>query len=156
MSQKVTPFLWIEGHAEAAANLYVSLVPNSQIDSVKKLPGPADDVVTIVHFTLAGVSYIAMDAKGGIVPSEYFSLSVTCDDQAEVDKLWNTLVDGGEEIMCGWLKDRFGMRWQIVPKRFNELIESGNPAQVGAVMQAMMGMVKFDVAGLEAAYNGAS
>ena len=154
--QKITPFLsFINGDAEEAVNFYVSLLPDSRIDNIFRSPvetpsGPAGSILTI-EFTLAGLSYVALN----IGPDEPFnravSFQINCDDQAEVDRLWSSLSAGGEEIACGWLRDRWGLTWQITPKRLMALIKDPDPARAKRAMQAMMKMVKIDIAALESA-----
>ena len=145
----------MEGCAEEAVRFYTALFSGT-IDDVKRFPGPPGDKETVIlEFTLDGVSYVAMDAGRGPKLTEAFSFAIACEDQADVDRLWNALVEGGKPSQCGWLTDRFGVTWQIVPKRFFELASSGTPAQSAAVMQAMFGMVKFDIAALEKAFEDA-
>jgi predicted 3-demethylubiquinone-9 3-methyltransferase (glyoxalase superfamily) len=154
--QKITPCLWFDGNAEAAAQFYASVFANSSIDLVQRstvdYPGGKVGAVLIVGFTLAGQSYLALN--GG--PSEKFtnaiSLSADCEDQAEVDRLWAALTaDGGTPVQCGWLKDKFGLSWQIVPRRLPELLSDPDTGKAKRVMEAMMQMVKIDIAKLEAA-----
>lgn len=152
MSATVRSFLWLESGAEEAARFYVSLFADGKIKSVETIAIP-DGGVEVVEFSLQGADFVLMGCKGGPAANEAFSISVLCDDQAEVDRLWGALVQGGEEVACGWLKDRFGFSWQITPKRMNELMEMGTEAQRSAVMGAMMGMVKFDIAALESAFS---
>ena len=141
---KISPCLWFDGEAEEAAKLYVSLLPNSRIDQVQKnvMDSPAGKAgtVLVVEFTLAGQSFMA--------------LKIDCADQAEVDRLWDKLSDGGKVEQCGWLKDRYGVSWQIVPAVLPKLLGDPDPANAQRVMQAMLGMVKLDIAGLERAYKG--
>jgi predicted 3-demethylubiquinone-9 3-methyltransferase (glyoxalase superfamily) len=154
MNSPVKTFLWMESGAEEAARFYTSLFADGNVTKVTRFPiGPEEgqEVVT-VEFCLGGSDYVIMGSPGCPKPNETFSFSVTCADQAEVDRLWDALVDGGEPLQCGWLRDRFGFCWQITPRRMYELIESGNAAQRLATMQAMMTMVKFDIAALDAAY----
>lgn len=146
----VTPFLWYDNEAEDAARLYVSLIPNSRITDVHRHDGAA----FVVSFELDGVGYTAMNGGPGHPHTDAFSIAVSCDGQAEVDRLWAALTEGGKEIQCGWLVDRFGLSWQVVPKQFYALMSAGTPEQSQRVMQAMMGMVKFDVARLQAAFDG--
>lgn len=151
--QKVTPFLWFDKEAEEAMNFYVSLFPDSKVRNVVRYPeaGPSGPV-TICNFTIAGMEVTAMSAGPYFKLNEAFSLSVDCKDQAEVDRYWNALTaDGGAESMCGWLKDKFGVSWQIVPRRLIEL--TADPATPAArrVTEAMLKMKKIDVATLEAA-----
>ena len=146
-----TPFLWFDGHAKEAAELYVSLLPASEITGVEIVNGQP----FIVSFTLGGHPYIAMNAGDHYKLTPAFSISVICDGQEEVDRLWSALTEGGEELRCGWLTDRFGVTWQIVPKQYDELRHAGTPAQAKAVVDAMMSMIKFDVAALETAFIAA-
>ena len=154
--QKVTTFLWYDTQAEEAANLYTSLIPNSRVLDVTRFQnaGPSGDV-TIVTFELAGIEHVAMNAGPEFKFNESISLQVYCDSQEEVDKYWNTLTaDGGEESMCGWLKDKFGLSWQIVPVRLNELLADPDAERSQRAMQAMLQMRKLDIARLEAAAAG--
>jgi predicted 3-demethylubiquinone-9 3-methyltransferase (glyoxalase superfamily) len=153
---KVSTCLWFGKDAEAAANLYVTLVPNSAIETVLRSPGPwpggnAGEVI-LINFTLAGQKFQAMN---GGKPADYgtaASISVKCADQAEVDRLWSALTaDGGSEIMCGWLRDRWGVPWQIVPEVLPRLLADPDPAVAARVFTAMSGMVKLDIAALERA-----
>jgi prepilin-type processing-associated H-X9-DG protein len=153
---KITPVLWFDGHAEEAANFYASLLPNSSVDNVSRSPadtpsGPAGSVLT-VDFTIAGQHIQILNGGPDFKLNEAFSLAVECQDQAEVDRLWAALTsDGGQESVCGWLKDRFGMSWQIVPKRLGELLSDPDPARAQRAMEAMLKMVKIDVGELERA-----
>lgn len=158
-TSKITPCLWFDGSAEEAVTFYASLFAGSTIDKVQRSPtdypgGKAGDVI-VMHFTLAGRGYMALN--GG--PTEKFtnaiSMSIDCRDQTEVDFFWEKLTaDGGQPIMCGWLKDRYGLSWQVVPRRLPELLADPDRAKAKRVMEAMMGMVKLDVAALEAAARG--
>ncbi|WP_431247559.1 VOC family protein [Leifsonia xyli] len=153
--QKVSTFLWFENGVEEAAALYTSLIPNSSILEVQRFGEGMPDGLVVLRFTLDGVEYQAMNTgpAGGF--TEAFSLSVLCDDQAEVDRLWEALTaDGGEESMCGWLKDRWGVSWQIVPRRLIELQGDPDRARAARANQAMLGMRKLDIAALEAAADG--
>ncbi|HTJ03146.1 MAG TPA: VOC family protein [Methylovirgula sp.] len=153
---KVGTCLWFGKDGETAARFYVSLLPNSEIDSVLKAPGAwpggqAGDVI-LVNFTLAGQKFQAIN---GGKPADYgtaASISVKCADQLEVDRLWSALTaDGGAEIMCGWLRDRWGVPWQIVPEVLPRLLADPDPAVAARVFTAMSGMVKLDIAALERA-----
>ena len=156
---KISPCLWFDGDAEEAARLYTSLFPNSQIDSVDRSPadtpsGPEGTVIT-VNFTLAGRSYIALNGGPDFKFTEAVSFSIDCDDQAEVDRYWDALLaDGGEPSVCGWLRDRFGLSWQVIPRQLPEMLNSKDPDAARRAMQAMLKMVKIDVAELERAYSG--
>ena len=156
-NQKITPFLWYDNQAEEAINLYVSVFPNSEIRLLKRWPEggafPAGTIQTAT-FVLDGVQFHAFDAGPQFQFNEAISLFVTCKDQEEVDYYWNKLTaDGGNESMCGWLKDKFGLSWQIVPGFILEKMENGDPVRVGNMMQAVWNMKKLIVADLEKAYN---
>ena len=147
--QTISPFLWFDSAAEQAAELYVSLFENSAIDGITRLP---DGGVFVVSFTLDGVQFHGMNGGPTRSFTEAISLSVIAPTQERIDELWDALTaDGGEPSQCGWLKDRFGLSWQIVPPRLNELLAGDDPEASGRVMQAMMGMQKFVIADLEAA-----
>jgi predicted 3-demethylubiquinone-9 3-methyltransferase (glyoxalase superfamily) len=155
---KISPCLWFDGDAEEAANFYVSLLPDSRIDRVQRnvIDGPSGKAgsVLIVFFTLAGQSFQALNGGMRVEHTHAVSFSVDCADQAEVDRLWARLTDGGEAVQCGWLKDRYGMSWQIVSGVLPRLLADPDPAKAARAMQAMMGMVKLDIATLEAAHRG--
>ena len=156
---KISPCLWFASEAEEAAKFYVSLLPDSKIEHVQKntVDSPAGKAgsVLVVEFTLAGQRFLALNGGPEFTFNEAISLSVDCGSQEEVDRLWAALTaDGGEEGPCGWLKDRFGVSWQIVPTRLPELLADPDKAKAQAVMAAMMGMKKLDIKGLEAAYKG--
>jgi predicted 3-demethylubiquinone-9 3-methyltransferase (glyoxalase superfamily) len=155
---KISPCLWFDGEAEEAARFYVSLLPDSRIDHVQKnvtdSPGGKAGSVLVVTFTLAGQSYIALN---GGTPAEHthaISFSIDCADQAEVDRLWDGLSPGGKIQQCGWLQDRYGIPWQIVPGILPKLLGDPDRAKATRVMQAMLKMVKLDIAGLQAAADG--
>ncbi len=155
---KIIPSLWYAEKAEEAARLYVSLLPNSSIDSVTALaadtPSGPEGSVKVVEFTLAGQQFLAMTA-GPLDPFNHaISFIVNCDDQAEIDRLWNALSEGGSTEQCGWLKDRYGVSWQIVPKAFGEMMRDKDKAKVRRVTEAMLKMVKFDIAELKKAFEG--
>ena len=155
----VSTCLWFDKDAEAAVRLYVSLVPDSSIKQIQRAPaswpGGAAGEVILVSFTLGGQSFQALN---GGEPADYgnaASISVACADQAEVDRLWTALVaDGGAEIMCGWLRDKWGVPWQIVPEILPRLLADPDPAVSGRVFAAMTKMVKLDVAVLQRAAEG--
>ena len=155
---KVIPHLWYADKAEEAASFYVSLLPNSRIDGVTTLPadtpsGPAGSV-QIVEFTLAGQPYLALNA-GPLDPFNHaISFVINCDDQAEIDRLWDALSEGGSVEQCGWLKDRYGLSWQIVPRVLGEMMKDRDPARSKRVAEAMLKMVKLDIDGLRKAYDG--
>ena len=151
---KISPCLWFKDQAEEAARFYVSLLPGSHIDHVQKDVRDEDGSVLVVEFTLAGQSYQALNGGMHIEYNNALSLSVTCEDQAEVDRLWDALGDGGTPHACGWIKDRYGVPWQIVPSVLPKMLADSDPARARRVMQAMLGMVKIDIVALEAAYEG--
>jgi predicted 3-demethylubiquinone-9 3-methyltransferase (glyoxalase superfamily) len=154
--QKITPFLWFDDQAEEAINLYVSVFKNSKILSVSRYgeagPGPAGMVMTAT-FQLEGQEFIALNGGPDHKFTEAISLFVDCKTQEEVDELWEKLSTGGEQGPCGWLKDRFGLSWQIVPSVLGELLGDPDPVKSQRVMQAMLQMSKIDIAGLKAAYE---
>jgi len=152
---KITPFLWFDTQAEEAANLYVSIFPNAKVTSVSRYseagPGPAGSAMT-VQIELDGLPVTLLNGGPVFKPTEAFSFSVTCEDQAEVDRYWAALTaDGGEESQCGWLKDRYGFSWQIVPRALPELLGDPDRAKARRAMQAMLQMKKLDVAKLREA-----
>ena len=159
MISKVSPCLWYDGDAEEAANLYVSLLPDSRIEKVQKnivdCPAGKAGTVLAVYFTLAGQSFIAINGGMKMDYSYAASLSIDCADQAEVDRLWDALIAGGGKAeQCGWLRDRFNVPWQIVPRAIHDTIGGPDPAGAGRAMQAMLGMVKLDIEALRRAYEG--
>lgn len=152
--QKITPFLWYDSQAEEAANFYCSLFKDSKVHKVTRYPegapAPAGTAMT-VEFALAGVPFIALNGGPHFKFTEAISLSVDCEDQQEIDTLWNKLTaDGGQPSQCGWLKDKYGLSWQIVPRQLSALLSKG----AGRAMQAMMGMQKLDIAALQRAADG--
>lgn len=156
MADKIVPCLWFDGDGEEAARFYVSLLPDSRIDGVHRSPvdtpsGPADSVL-MVEFTLAGRSYLALNGGSAFKFDEAVSFMVMTEDQAETDRLWDALIaNGGQESACGWLKDRWGLSWQITPRRLMELTTDPNRERARAAMQAMMTMRKIDIAALDRA-----
>jgi len=156
--QKIKPFLWYDNAAEEAAEFYCSLFPNSHVRKITRYPeggmAPAGTVMT-VEFTLGGIEFVALNGGPMFKFTEAFSLSIDCIDQAEVDFLWEKLVaDGGSPSRCGWLKDRWGLSWQIVPRALPELLSSKEPGVAQRVTAAMLQMVKLDVATLQRAAAG--
>ena len=149
--QKITPFLWFDGQAEEAVQFYVSVFKNSRIVSLSRGP---DGAVFHATFQLEGQDFQALNGGPKFKFTEAVSLSVDCANQAEVDALWEKLSAGGEIQMCGWLKDKFGLSWQIIPSALGRLMSAEDPAKAGRVMQAMLQMKKIDVAGLQQAYDG--
>lgn len=155
---KVTQHLWFEKDMEAALRFYVSLIDGSSLDFLSTLPadtpsGPAG-TVKIAAFTLGDQRYRAIEA-GPLDPlNRSFSVVVECETQGEIDRLWAALAAGGEELACGWLRDRWGLTWQITPRRLLDLVNDPDRAKAKRVTEAMMTMVKFDIAALEAAARG--
>jgi predicted 3-demethylubiquinone-9 3-methyltransferase (glyoxalase superfamily) len=156
--QKITPFLWYSDQAEEAAKFYASVFPNSRVIRVTALPsespsGPPGSV-KIVDFELFGQPFIAMSA-GPLDPFNHaVSFVVNCDDQAELDRYWSALLKGGSAEQCGWLRDRFGLAWQIIPTVLGEMMGDPDRARARRASDAMMKMVKIDIAGLRAAFAG--
>jgi predicted 3-demethylubiquinone-9 3-methyltransferase (glyoxalase superfamily) len=155
--QRITPFLWFDTQAEEAANFYVSIFPNSKIVSTARYgdagPGAKGSVMT-VGFELDGLSFTALNGGPQHKFTEALSLVVHCETQAEVDHYWSKLSAGGKEVACGWLKDKYGLSWQIVPNALIELIQDKDPVRSQRVMAAMLQMKKIDIAGLQAAHAG--
>jgi predicted 3-demethylubiquinone-9 3-methyltransferase (glyoxalase superfamily) len=157
---KVYPCLWFDGKAEEAANFWVSLLPDSHVDKVWRSPaetpsGPAGMVLT-VDFTLGGQHFQGLNGGPEFTFDEAVSFVIECEDQAEVDRLWDALTaDGGEPGPCGWLKDRFGVSWQIAPRRLIELTEDPDPERARRAMEAMLKMGKIEIAELERAADAA-
>ena len=147
--QKITPCLWFDGQAEEAAKFYVSIFPDSAITSVT--PGPGGRAL-LVEFQLAGVRFLALNGGPEFKFNEAISLSIDCQSQAEVDDLWEKLCAGGSPVQCGWLKDRYGVSWQVVPSVLPQLLS--DPTTAGRVMPAMMKMVKLDIEALQKAAAG--
>jgi predicted 3-demethylubiquinone-9 3-methyltransferase (glyoxalase superfamily) len=157
---KIAPCLWFDAsEAEEAAQFYTSLFPNSQIDNVYRSPadtpsGPAGTVLT-VDFTLDGQKFIGLNGGPDFKFNEAISFSIDCQDQAEVDRYWEALVQGGGEYsVCGWLKDRFGVSWQVVPRQLNEYLQGPDREGARRAMEAMLQMQKLDVEKLREAYEG--
>jgi predicted 3-demethylubiquinone-9 3-methyltransferase (glyoxalase superfamily) len=155
---RITPNLWFDMNAEAAANFYVSVFPNSKVGKIARYtdagPGPAGTVVT-VEWTLDGQDFVGINGGPQFPFTEAVSMEIRCKDQAEVDYYWDKLLSGGgRESQCGWLKDRFRFNWQVVPQRLIDLMTDPDPQVVARVTAAMLKMVKLDVATLEAAAKG--
>jgi len=149
---KITPFLWFDSQAEEAMHFYISLFPNSRVHSVSRV-GEAGEV-TLVSFELDGQPVMGINGGPHFKLTEAFSFYVDCADQAEVDRLWERLLEGGEAQQCGWLKDKYGLSWQVIPRELMELMQDPDPARAGRVMRAMLQMVKIDVEGLRRAHAG--
>ena len=156
--QRLRPCLWFDTEAEEAVDLYTSIFPNSRIVDVARYgsagPRPEGMVMTVA-FELGGQPFLALNGGPDFTFTEAVSFEVECADQAEVDRYWDKLTDGGEEGPCGWLKDRYGLSWQIVPKALTELIADPDREKSQRVMKAMLEMKKIDVAALERAAAGA-
>jgi predicted 3-demethylubiquinone-9 3-methyltransferase (glyoxalase superfamily) len=149
--QKIVPFLWFNTQAEEAAHFYTSLFPDAAVLSVT--PGP-DGKVMSVSFQLAGQEFLALNGGPEFKFTEAVSFFVKCETQEEVDRLWGKLTDGGEEGQCGWLKDKYGLSWQVIPNALGELIQGEDPERSGKAVQAMLKMHKIIIKDLQEAYNG--
>ncbi len=157
MRNKITTFLTYDGTAEEAVALYTSVFSDSRVVSTNRYgdagPGPKGSLMSAT-FELAGQEFLALNGGPSFTFSQGISLFVDCEDQAEVDDLWERLSEGGEQGPCGWLTDRFGVSWQIIPRALGELLGDPDPEKSGRVMQAMLQMSKIDVDGLRRAYEG--
>ncbi len=157
MTNRITPFLWFDNQAEEAMDFYVSVFENSEVLSVSRYgeAGPgADGSVMVATFRLGGQEFMALNGGPHFTFSEAISFSIPCETQEEVDYFWNTLSEGGEKSQCGWLKDRFGLSWQVVPTILGELMQDEDPEKANSVMRAMLQMTKIDIAQLQQAYEG--
>lgn len=154
--QKITPFLWFDGNAHEAAKFYVSTFKNSKILKIERYgdagPGPKGSVM-IVEFQIEGQRFIALNGGPIYKFTPAVSFMVYCDDQKEIDRLWKKLTAGGKEVQCGWLEDKYGVSWQIVPKIFFKMMGDKDKKKSQRVFAAMMEMVKFDIAALKRAYR---
>lgn len=149
----ITPFLWFNDNAEEAMNFYVSVFKNAKVLHVT--PGPGGKAAW-VNFELSGQEFMGLNGGPSFTFNEAVSFFVSCEDQAEVDELWTKLTaDGGSEGQCGWLKDKFGLSWQIIPKEMGSLVAGPDAEKAGRAMQAMLQMKKIDIEQLRSAYNGA-
>ncbi|OGS95659.1 MAG: hypothetical protein A3H31_09735 [Gallionellales bacterium RIFCSPLOWO2_02_FULL_57_47] len=158
--QKITPFLWFDNQAEEAMNFYVSVFRNSKVLSVQRYGQEAAEVsgrpkgsVMTASFLLDGQEFVALNGGPVYRISPAISFVVNCETQEEVDEYWKRLTEGGEEVQCGWLTDKFGVSWQIVPTQLDKLLSDPDPVKSGRVMQAMLQMKKIDIAGLKRAYE---
>jgi len=154
--KRITPFLWFDGQAEQAANFYVSLFPDSRITATTRYgdagPGPKGQVMTIA-FEIGGQPFTALNGGPQFKFNESISFVVQCENQAEIDKYWSKLIEGGgKPSQCGWLKDRWGLSWQIVPEVLPKLLQDKDAEKAQRVMHAMLQMTKIEIAGLEGAY----
>lgn len=154
--QKITPFLWFNDKAEEATNFYVSIFKNSKVVSVRRFsgagPGPKGAVMSTI-FQIEGEEFFALNGGPHFSFTPAISLFVSCETQQEVDELWEKLSAGGEKSRCGWLKDKYGLSWQIIPKILGQMLEDKDPKKSASVMKAMMQMGKIDMAGLKRAYD---
>ena len=157
--QKITPFLWFDGRAEEAMNHYISIFKNSKVMSVTRYgdagPGAKGTVMTVA-FQLEGQDFVALNGGPQFKFNEAISLVVNCETQQEIDELWKKLSAGGEPSRCGWLKDKFGLSWQIVPAVLGRMLQDKDPQKAGRVMQAMLQMDKIDINRLKQAYEGST
>src|SRR5580704_12197650 len=161
IKQKISPCLWFDTQAEDAAKFYTSVFKNSAIKQISRYGKAGQDVhgkepgsVMVVAFEIEGQTFTALNGGPHFKFNEAVSLVVKCDSQAEIDHFWNALTEGGKESRCGWLKDKFGLSWQIVPSQLPQIMSSGDAAARDRVMAAVMSMKKFDVAALESAFAG--
>jgi predicted 3-demethylubiquinone-9 3-methyltransferase (glyoxalase superfamily) len=155
--QKITPFLWFDGKAEEAMNCYVSIFKNSKVGRVTRYgdggPGPKGSVMS-ASFQLEGQEFLALNGGPQFNFTPAISFFVNCETQQEVDELWHKLSEGGTKERCGWLKDKYGLSWQIIPSALSKLLGDPDPVKAKRVMMAMLQMDKIDIAGLQRAYNG--
>ena len=155
--QKVTPFLWFNGNAEEAMHFYTSIFKNAKITSLNRYGkgGPAPEGTVIYGtFEIEGQQFMALNGGPEFSFTPAISLYVNCNTQEEVDELWDKLSEGGSDARCGWLKDKFGLSWQIIPAILGKLLYDSDPEKSGRVMHAMLQMEKLDIAGLQRAYDG--
>ena len=154
--QKITPFLWFDGNAEEAVNFYVSLFKNSRVVNMSRYgdggPGPKGTVMSAT-FELNGQEFMALNGGPHFTFTPAVSFFVKCETQQEVDELWERLSAGGKKERCGWLKDKYGLSWQIIPNALGQMLQDKDPAKSQRVMKAMMGMDKIDIQGLKQAYE---
>ena len=155
--QKITPFLWFDGRAEEAANFYTSVFKNSKIGTVSRYgeggPGPKGSVMSAT-FQLEGQEFIALNGGPQYSFTPAISFFIHCETQEEVDHYWDKLSEGGRTVQCGWLQDKFGLSWQVIPTILFKLLNDKDPAKSKRVMQAMLKMIKLDIQGLKDAYEG--
>lgn len=156
---KISPHLWYTDKADEAAAFYASIFPDSRVDAVTAIPADTPsgraDTIKVVEFTLCGQSFMAIGAGPHDPFNDAISLHVSCDDQAEIDRYWNALLEnGGRAVACGWITDRYGVRWQIAPRKMGEWMKDKDRARAKRVSEAMLKMVKFDIAALERAAQG--
>jgi predicted 3-demethylubiquinone-9 3-methyltransferase (glyoxalase superfamily) len=158
-SQKIVPSLWFTREAEEAARFYATVFPESHVDRVTAMPaespsGPPGSV-KVVEFTLMGQAFMAMSAGAHDAFNDAISFTVNCSSQAEIDRYWNAILEhGGKPLACGWIADRYGVRWQITPRMLGDMMADRDPAKAKRVAEEMLGQVKLDIAKLEAAFDG--
>ncbi len=156
MTQKITPFLWFDGQAEEAMHFYDSIFKNSKIGKVSRYgesgPGPKGSVMSAT-FTLDGVEFYALNGGPHYKFTPAISMFVSCETQEEVDELWEKLSAGGQKVQCGWLTEKYGLWWEVIPRVLGEMLNDPDPAKSQRVMKAMMQMQKIDIAGLQRAYQ---
>jgi predicted 3-demethylubiquinone-9 3-methyltransferase (glyoxalase superfamily) len=159
--QKITPFLWYDDNAEEAANFYVSIFKNSKIgdiarydEAAAKASGRPKGSVMVIDFELEGQKFVALNGGPHFKLTEAVSFVVNCETQQEVDYFWEKLSEGGEEVQCGWLKDKYGLSWQVTPTVLNEMLKDKDPEKSQRVMKAMLQMKKIDIPTLKKAYDG--
>jgi len=154
--QKITPFLWFDGQAEEAMNFYISIFKNSKVGSVTRCgeggPGPKGSVMSVT-FQLDGQEFSALNGGPHFKFTEAISFFVNCETQQEVDELWAKLSEGGQKSRCGWLKDKFGLSWQVIPSVLGKMLHDKDPEKAKRVMQAMLQMDKIDIKSLQQAYD---
>jgi len=154
---KITPFLWFDGKAEEAMNFYVSVIPDSKVLSVVRVgdggPGPKGSVLT-ANFLLNGLEFVALNGGPQHKFTEAISFVINCETQEEVDRYWEKLAEGGRTDRCGWLKDKYGLSWQIVPVQMMQMLKDKDQQKVGRAMGAMLKMTKLDIAELKRAFDG--
>jgi predicted 3-demethylubiquinone-9 3-methyltransferase (glyoxalase superfamily) len=156
---KITPCLWFDGKALDAAEFYTSILPDSRIEKIHRAaadnPSTSEGEVLTVDFNVAGQPFIGLNGGPDFKFNEAISFSIDCADQGEVDRLWDALIEGGgEHSVCGWLKDRYGVSWQVIPRQLPEMLDGPDRAGAARVMQAMLEMTKIDIAKLREAYEG--
>lgn len=152
--QKITPFLWFNSQALEAANFYVSLFPDSKIVSI--MPGQSEETASGVHFELVGQGFMAINGGPQFSFTPAISFFITCETQEEIDHYWEKLSEGGQKKSCGWLEDKYGVSWQVIPQRLGEMLTSSDKEKTARAMQAMLQMDKIEIVRLEAAFAGAS
>jgi predicted 3-demethylubiquinone-9 3-methyltransferase (glyoxalase superfamily) len=157
IKQKITPFIWFNNEAEDAVNFYTSVFKNAKVISMSRYgeggPGPKGSVMTAL-FELEGQRFIALNGGPQFKLTEAISFVVNCEDQEEIDWFWEKLSESGQKVQCGWLKDKFGLSWQVVPVMLGQLMSGNQPEKSNRMMQALMQMEKLDIAKLQAAYEG--